>query len=62
MLDCGYQHLAIRQRQKYEALADIDDKFLIYLKEYSTSKGPFTIALEFGYDAYTILPWADIFS
>jgi hypothetical protein len=57
-----YQHLAIKQRQKYEALADVDDKSLVYLKEYSTSKGIFTIALELGYDAYTILPQAHIIS
>lgn len=60
MLDCGFQHLAIRQRQKYKALADRDDKFPVYLKEYSTSEGTFTIALVFGYDAYTMLPWAHI--
>lgn len=62
MLDCGYQHLTIRQRKKYKTLADIDVKFLVYVKEYSTSKGAFTIALEFGYDAYTMLPWAHIIS
>lgn len=62
MLDCGYQHLTIKQRKKYKALTDIDDKFLVYLKEYSTSEGVFNIALEFGYDAYTSLPWAHIIS
>ena len=62
LLDCGYQHLTVRQRQKYKALADIDDKSLVYFKEYSTSEGTFTIALEFDYDAYTILPWAHIIS
>jgi molybdopterin/thiamine biosynthesis adenylyltransferase len=62
MLDCGYQHLAIRQRQKYKALADIDGKFSVYIKEYSTSKGVFTIALEFGCDEYTVLPLAHIIS
>lgn len=62
MLDCGYQHLAIRQRKKFRTLVNIDDKLLVYVKEYSTSKGVFTIALEFGYDAYTMLPWAHIIS
>lgn len=62
MLDCRYKHLAIKQRKKYAALSDIDDKCPVYLKEYSTSEGTFTIALELGYDAYTILPWAHIIS
>lgn len=62
MLDCGYKHLAIKQRNRYKALCDIDDKYPIYFKEYSTSEGTFTIALEIGYDAYTILPWAHIIS
>mgnify|MGYP004566976429 CR=1 FL=1 len=62
MLDCGYKHLAIKQRKRYEALSDIDDKCPIYFKEYLTSEGTFTIALEIGYDAYTILPWAHIIS
>lgn len=62
MLDCGYKHLAVKQRQKYKALADVNEKLHVYLKKYSTSEGIFIIALEFGYDAYTYLPWAHIIS
>ena len=60
MLDCEYRYLTIRQRRNHKELADIDKKQHVYLKEYSTSEGNFTIALEFGYDAHTNLPWAHI--
>lgn len=60
MLKCGYQHLAVKYRQKYEVLAGIDEKTVVYVKKYSTCKGIFTIALEFGYDVYTLLPQAHI--
>ncbi len=60
MLDCGYRYLTIKQRQYHKALADINEKQHVYLKEYLTSEGNFTIALEFGYDVHTNLPLAHI--
>ena len=62
MLGCGYKYLTAKQRKKYEALSSIEEKYPVYLKDFSTSEGIFTIALEINYDIYTILPWAHIIS
>jgi hypothetical protein len=58
MLGCGYKYLTAKQRKKYEALSSIEEKYPVYLKDFSTSEGIFTIALEINYDIYTILPGA----
>lgn len=62
MLGCGYKYLTIKQRKKHKVLCSIAEKYPVYLKEFSTSEGIFTIALELNYDVYTILPWAHIIS
>ena len=62
MLGCGYKYLTAKQRKKYKALSSIEEKYPVYLKDFSTSEGIFTIALEINYDVYTILPWAHIIS
>lgn len=62
MLGCGYEYMAAKRRKKYKALSSITEKYPVYLKEFPTSEGIFTIALEMNYDVYTILPWAHIIS
>lgn len=61
MLDCGFRHLSIKHRKAYKILANLPKKICVYLKDYSTSKGNFKVALIFlSYDPYTSLPWAYI--
>jgi len=62
MLGCGYEYLTAKRRKRYEVLSSIAEKYPVYFKEFSTSEGIFTIALEMNYDVYTILPWAHIIS
>ncbi|EMN0828786.1 ThiF family adenylyltransferase [Providencia rettgeri] len=60
LLGCGFRYLALNQRKTVDAFARIPSTCLIYIKDYETSEGIFTIALVFSDDYHTTLPWAQV--
>lgn len=60
MLGCGFKYLATRQRQLISFFDQIPTTRSVYVKDYQTSEGIFTVALVLGDDLYTTLPYAQV--
>jgi len=60
MLRCGYRYLTSKQLKVYLHLSDISNSHKVYIKEFETLEGTFSIALIFTHDPYTSLPIAYI--
>lgn len=60
MLGFGFQFLAIRKRRLFSFFDRIDPDTSVYIKDYETSEGHFTVALMLSDEPHTILPKAQI--
>lgn len=60
MLGCGFKYMATKQRQSIVFFDRIPSTRSVYIKDYATSEGIFTVALIFSDDPYTTLPYAQV--